>query len=192
VLARRAGGSEDIRDMGGIAFRAPVLAALFLIVALATLAMPGSANFVGEFYILLGVFNSKLAIAIIAFTGVVLASLYVLRLLIRTMHNRVGPRVESREISLRDGAIVAPLVLVILALAVYPQLPLGRSQAAARASVKTAQAVAHPPARPGLVGPPTQQGAPQGTLPPEQQAPPPGQSGAAPQGQTGGQVQVQP
>ena len=41
--------------------------------------MPGSANFVGEFYILLGVFNSKLAIAIIAFTGVVLASVYVLR-----------------------------------------------------------------------------------------------------------------
>ena len=55
LLGERAGGSEDIRDMGGIAFRAPVLAALFLIVALATLAMPGSANFVGEFLILLGV-----------------------------------------------------------------------------------------------------------------------------------------
>ena len=55
LLAERAGGSEDIRDLGGIAFRAPVLAALFLIVALATLAMPGSANFAGEFLILLGV-----------------------------------------------------------------------------------------------------------------------------------------
>ena len=41
VLSRRAGGSEDVRDMGGIAMRAPVLAALFLIVALATLAIPG-------------------------------------------------------------------------------------------------------------------------------------------------------
>ena len=48
LLAARAGGSEDIRDMGGIAFRAPVLAVLFLIVALANLAMPGFANFVGE------------------------------------------------------------------------------------------------------------------------------------------------
>ena len=46
--------------MGGIAFRAPVLAALFLIVALATLAMPGSSNFVGEFLILLGVFEAKI------------------------------------------------------------------------------------------------------------------------------------
>jgi NADH-quinone oxidoreductase subunit M len=173
LLARRAGGSEDIRDMGGIAFRAPVLAALFLIVALATLAMPGSANFVGEFYILLGVFNSKLAIAAIAFTGVVLASVYVLRVFIRTMHNRVGSKVESFDISARDAVVLVPLVLVILALAVYPQLPLGRSEAAAKSSVKTAQAVAHPPERPGLVGPPTQQNAPQGTLPPQEQAPAP-------------------
>src|SRR5690606_4293926 len=57
-LAARAGGSEDLRDMGGMAFRAPVLATLFLIVALATLAMPGSSNFVGEFLILLGAFDT--------------------------------------------------------------------------------------------------------------------------------------
>ena len=54
--------------------------------------MPGSSNFVGEFLILLGVFNAKIVIAIIAFTGVVLASVYTLRLFIRAMHNRVGPR----------------------------------------------------------------------------------------------------
>src|SRR5919201_5726470 len=60
ALAARAGGSEKLRDMGGIAFRAPVLASLFLIVALANLAIPGSANFVGEFFILLGTFKAKL------------------------------------------------------------------------------------------------------------------------------------
>ena len=79
LLAERAAGSEDIRDMGGIAFRAPVFAALFLVATLATLAMPGSANFVGEFLILLGVFNAKMAIALIASLGVVLASVYALR-----------------------------------------------------------------------------------------------------------------
>src|SRR5437588_4709115 len=63
ALAARCGGSEKLRDMGGIAFRAPVLASLVLIVTLANLAMPGSANFVGEFFILLGVFKAKLAIA---------------------------------------------------------------------------------------------------------------------------------
>jgi NADH-quinone oxidoreductase subunit M len=145
VLGRRAGGSEDIRDMGGIAFRAPVLASIFLIVSLATLAMPGSSNFVGEFLILLGVFKAKLAIAIIAFSGVVLASVYALRLFIRAMHNRVGPGVQSREISIRDGAVLVPLVLVILFLALYPQLALHRSEGSVKTAVFEAQTLAHNP-----------------------------------------------
>ncbi|HUB37118.1 MAG TPA: NADH-quinone oxidoreductase subunit M [Solirubrobacteraceae bacterium] len=140
VLRRRAGGSEDVRGMGGIAFRAPVLAAIFLIVALATLAMPGSANFVGEFLILLGVFKAKLAIAIIAFAGVVMASVYALRLFIRAMHNRVGGGVDSREISLRDGAVLVPLVAVILFMALYPQLALKRSEGSTKKAVASAQA----------------------------------------------------
>jgi NADH-quinone oxidoreductase subunit M len=103
--------------------------------------MPGSANFVGEFLILLGVFKAKLAIAIIAFAGVVMASVYALRALIRTMHNRVGDSVGSREIDPLDGAVLVPLVAVIVLLAVYPQLALRRSESATNASV-TAAAVA--------------------------------------------------
>ena len=146
LLSERAGGSEDIRDMGGLAFRAPVLAAFFLIVALATLAMPGSANFVGEFLILLGVFNSKIVISIVAFSGVVMASVYALRVYIRTMHNRVGPSDRSRELTLADGLVLAPLLLVILFFAVYPQLALHRSEGSATAAVAAAQAIANPPA----------------------------------------------
>ncbi len=140
LLSRRAGGSEDIREMGGIAFRAPVLASLFLIVSLATLAIPGSGNFVGEFLILLGVFNAKLVFAIIAFSGVVLASVYALRLFITAMHNRVGPSVDSREISLSAGAVLAPLIAVVLFLALYPQLALHRSERAVRSAVAPANA----------------------------------------------------
>ncbi len=134
LLAARAGGSEDLRDMGGIAFRAPVLATLFIIVTLATLAMPGSANFVGEFFILLGVFESKLAIAIIASTGVVLASVYALRMYIRTMHNRQGPAVTSFEMSFRDGLVIVPLVLAILAFAVFPQRAVDAGEPAVQAA----------------------------------------------------------
>jgi NADH-quinone oxidoreductase subunit M len=144
VLSRRAGGSEDVRDMGGIAFRAPVLASVFLIVSLATLAMPGSSNFVGEFLILLGVFQAKLVIAIIAFTGVVMASVYALRLFIRAMHNRVGAGVDSREISVRDGLVLVPLVAVIVFMAVYPQLALHRSEGSTKAAVASAQAALKP------------------------------------------------
>jgi NADH-quinone oxidoreductase subunit M len=134
LLAARAGGSEDIRDMGGIAFRAPVLATLFLIVTLATLAMPGSANFVGEFLILLGVFQSKLAVAIIASTGVILASVYALRMYIRAMHNRQGLTVTSFEMSARDAIVLVPLVLAIIAFAVFPQRALDAGEPAVKAA----------------------------------------------------------
>ncbi len=146
LLAARAGGSEDIRDMGGVALRAPVLAVLFLIVALANLAMPGSANFVGEFYILLGVFQDKPVYAILAFTGVALASVYTLRLFIRAMHNRVGPRVESSDLKVADGLVLVPLVLAILAVALYPQLPLEKGEKTVVASVAAARDLAGPPA----------------------------------------------
>jgi NADH-quinone oxidoreductase subunit M len=140
LLAQRSGGSEDIREMGGIALRAPVLAGLFLVVALATLAIPGSSNFVGEFLILLGVFKAKLVIAIIAFSGVVMASVYALRLFIRAMHNRVSVTVQSRDIGLLDGAVLVPLIAVIVFLALYPQLALHRSEDSVKAAVAASHA----------------------------------------------------
>jgi NADH-quinone oxidoreductase subunit M len=144
ALAARTGGSEDLRQMGGIAFRAPVLATLFLIVAFATLAMPGSSNFVGEFLILLGVFKSKLAIAIIAFSGVVGASVYALRMFIGAMHNRQGPGVTSREIEWREAIGVVPLVGVILVLAFYPQFILKRSEPTVKATIAAASSYSQP------------------------------------------------
>ena len=125
LLAARAGGSEDIRDMGGLAFRAPVLAALFLIVALATLAMPGSSNFVGEFLILLGVFKAKIVDRDRRLRP---ASCWPRSTRCGCSSARCttasGPRVESREMTLRDGLVLVPLVLAILALALYPQFAL--------------------------------------------------------------------
>jgi NADH-quinone oxidoreductase subunit M len=120
-------GTEDIREMGGMALRAPVLAALFLIVALATLAMPGSANFIGEFYILNGLFEAKIVFAFIAISGVAMSAYYALRLYQQTMHNRKPEGLLSREIGLRDGLVLVPLVLCIVGLALYPQLILERT-----------------------------------------------------------------
>jgi NADH-quinone oxidoreductase subunit M len=142
VLTERA-GTEDLREMSGMALRAPVLAALFLIVTLGTLAMPGSANFIGEFYILTGLFQAKIAYAIVATVGTVLAAYYAIRLFQRTMHNRKPEGIESREISLRDGAVLVPLVACIVALALYPQLILKRTDTAfvpGGASVETTEA----------------------------------------------------
>jgi len=190
LLAARAGGSQDIRDMGGIAFRAPVLAALFLIVALATLAMPGSANFTAEFLILLGVFQSKIVIAIIAFTGVALASVYMLRAFIRTMHNRQAEGVVSRDVGFGDALVLVPLVLLILAFALYPQFALEKGERGTVRSIEAAKAIIEPEAAaPAAAAPgggavpggaPAGGADPSGGVPAPQEIPVP-QDGGAPQ-----------
>ena len=68
----------------------------------------------------------------------VLASVYALRMFIRAMHNRVGPRVSSRELGLLDAAVLAPLVAVIVFLAVYPQFALHRSERSVKSAVAAA------------------------------------------------------
>jgi len=129
-LALRAEGHESLDWMGGTAFRAPVLAAVFLIVALATLAMPGSSNFVGELYILFGTFQTKIVYGLLASAGVALAAVYMIRFYQRSMHGPAGAHVESRDLALgRELAVIAPLVLVILALGVYPNFLLHRIDA---------------------------------------------------------------
>ena len=135
VLYRRS-GTEDLREMGGMAMRAPVLAALFLVVTLATLAMPGSSNFVGEFFILNGVFQEKIVYAVIATIGIVLAAFYALRLYQRTMHDRKPEQLASREITWREAVVVAPLVACIVAIALWPGLIVERGEASVEAALE--------------------------------------------------------
>jgi NADH-quinone oxidoreductase subunit M len=142
VIARRAEGSESIARLGGMAFRAPVLASLFLLVTFATLAMPGSSNFVGELLILFGTFEDKLVYGLVASMGVVLAAVYMIRVFQRTMHNREGPAVESREMGRIHLAAVAPLVAVIVALGVYPNFVVERTEATTVRKIQPARAVA--------------------------------------------------
>ena len=126
ILVERA-GTDDIRRMGGLATRAPVLAALFLIATLALLAMPGSANFIGEFYILNGTFQEKIVYAFVAAIGIVLAAYYALRLYQAAMHNRKPDGIESREVGLVRGTVLTGLVACIVGLALWPGLILHRA-----------------------------------------------------------------
>jgi NADH-quinone oxidoreductase subunit M len=142
VIAARAGGRESLSELGGMAFRAPVLATLFLILTFATLAMPGSANFIGEILILFGSYEDKLVYGLVASLGVVLAGVYMIRVFQRTMHNRVEPAVQSREMGGLDLAAVAPLVAVIVALGLYPNFVVERTETSTTAAIEQARDVA--------------------------------------------------
>jgi len=129
LIAERT-GSEEIGAMGGLAKRAPVFAVIFLIVTMGTLAIPGSANFIGEFFILNGLFEFNVAIAIIASVGVAMAAFYALRMYQRTMHDPLPDGADSREISFRDGLVIVPMVLCTVVLAFCPQLIIHGSEPA--------------------------------------------------------------
>jgi NADH-quinone oxidoreductase subunit M len=101
--------------------------------------MPGTANFVGEFYILNGVFQEKIVFALIASVAIAMAAYYALRLYQASMHNRKREDVESKEIPLREGAILGALVACIVALALYPQVILERSDESVTESVNAVQ-----------------------------------------------------
>jgi NADH-quinone oxidoreductase subunit M len=138
LLAART-GTDDVARMGGLATRAPILAALFLVATMALLAIPGSSNFVGEFYILNGIFQAKIVFAFVAAIGIALAAYYALRMYQHAMHNRKPEGVESREVGLLDGAVIAGLVACIVALAFYPGLILHRAEGSTSASVSASQ-----------------------------------------------------
>jgi len=146
VIALRAGGSESLAELGGMAFRAPVLAGLFLVTSLATLAMPGSGNFIGEILILFGAFEDNLVYGLVASAGVVPAAVYMIWLYQGTMHGRTGPVVASREIDAVNLAAVAPLVAIVIALGVYPHFVVSRTERDTEHSIEAARMVAgHPP-----------------------------------------------
>jgi NADH-quinone oxidoreductase subunit M len=120
LISRR--GSRLIADYGGVQKVAPVLAGTFLIGGLATLSLPGLAPFVSEFLVLVGTFARYPVIGIIATFGIVLAALYTLVLYQRTMTGPVKPEVSAMpDLRARELLVVAPLVVLLIFLGVYPK-----------------------------------------------------------------------
>jgi NADH-quinone oxidoreductase subunit M len=118
-------GTRDLRQLSGLERRMPWFYVLFLVATLAGLGMPGMNTFVGEFTIMLGAFQLSWVYAVLAGGGVVLACWYMLRLHQGLMHDPLKPITERvRDISFREGAILAPLVALMILLGVFPR-PVG-------------------------------------------------------------------
>jgi NADH-quinone oxidoreductase subunit M len=116
-------GTGDFRMLGGLARGRPVLATICIIVGVCALAVPGSATFASEFLILLGAFQAAWWLGTIASVAIVLAAMYMLRWISAILHDREGVAVgEHRPHELAPGAFlaIAPLVIAILALSVWP------------------------------------------------------------------------
>ena len=121
LIKRR--GSRDMNAYAGVDRVAPVLAGLLLFAGLNTLSLPGLASFVSEFMVLAGTFSRHPAYAVISTLAIVLAALYILIMYQRTMTGPVPADVQEKVTDLngRERLAMAPLVLLILLLGVFPK-----------------------------------------------------------------------
>jgi NADH-quinone oxidoreductase subunit M len=181
IIAR--GRSHLIEDYGGIATLAPLLAGLFLVAGLSSLALPGMNSFVSEFLILVGSFPRYPAFTVLATVGIIFAALYVLWVYQRVAQGPVRgaavasslaegvnpvtgrPRLAPHEnasrlrgdpafpdLNRREIAVLAPLVVLIIGLGVYPKPMLDvitPSVQATMTEVGLTDPVAAQPAQPG-------------------------------------------
>jgi NADH-quinone oxidoreductase subunit M len=123
-----AGGIErrattgDFSRLGGFARGRPVLATVLMTTGIIALAVPGSSAFAGEFEILAGVFSVGWGYAVVGAVAIVLAAMYMLRLISAVLHESPGPAVSPQALDLRPAELsaVVPLVACLLALSVWP------------------------------------------------------------------------
>jgi NADH-quinone oxidoreductase subunit M len=123
-----------IVDFGGLWSLTPIFAALFLVVTLSSIGLPGTNGFVGEFLILLGAFQTRPWAGALGTLGVVLGAVYMLRLYKRVFFGEVTVE-ENRsltDLSGRELAVMIPLVVMILWIGFYPKPFLSRIEPTAQ------------------------------------------------------------
>jgi len=157
--------TRDLAAYGGLAKILPVYSVFFMILTLASIGLPATSGFTGEFLVLLGAFGASwkmylagsstmLALAASAVLGVVLGALYMLRFAQSFLFGRLKtPHGAPADLTLREGLILALLVVAIGGLGLFPAEPLAKTELAARryqslvmtarvpAQTKTAEAV---------------------------------------------------
>ncbi len=114
--------SRDIARYGGLVHRMPFYAFTFMVFTLASVGLPGTSGFVGEFLSLLGAFQANTWVALLAATGVILGAAYMLYLYRRVIFGKlVREDLKSiLDLSPREIAVFAPMILVVFWLGIYP------------------------------------------------------------------------
>jgi len=115
--------TREIAAYGGLVNRMPVYAACFMVFTMANVGLPGTSGFVGEFLTMLGAFIANTWVAIFAATGVILSAAYALFLYRRVVFGAlVKPALQTIEdLTLREKALLIPLVAATIFLGVYPK-----------------------------------------------------------------------
>jgi NADH-quinone oxidoreductase subunit M len=137
-------GTRDLRELGGFMTRAPILAGLGMVAAMAALGLPGLSSFAAEFLQLTGLFARSAALGVVSTLGVILAAAYVLRLYQTAWHGPLRGRAQGEgrlDLALGDYVALAPTLAAVVLLGLVPGLAV--RQAASALSHVSTSAAAH-------------------------------------------------
>ncbi|MEN8374865.1 MAG: NADH-quinone oxidoreductase subunit M [Gemmatimonadota bacterium] len=131
-----------IEAYGGLAAVTPMLATAFVITALASIGVPGTSGFVGEFLALLGTFETHPFVAVVAGLGVIFAAYYMLPMVQRIFFNAVDDPDNERllDLSPREAVVLAPLLALMIWMGVQPGPFLRRMETSVESVVERVQA----------------------------------------------------
>ena len=115
--------SREIADYGGLVHRMPSYALVFMVFMLASVGLPGTSGFVGEFLVLTGTFQVNAWVALLAATGVILGAVYMLYLYRRVIFGQLTKEslAAIRDMNGREIAVFAPLLLIVFIMGIYPE-----------------------------------------------------------------------
>ncbi|QFT81374.1 NADH-quinone oxidoreductase subunit M [Roseovarius sp. THAF27] len=116
--------TREIDAYGGLVNRMPAYALIFMLFTMANVGLPGTSGFIGEFLTLMGIFKVNTWVALVATSGVILSAAYALWLYRRVvLGDLIKESLKSiKDMTQREKAIFAPLVVMTLLLGVYPSL----------------------------------------------------------------------
>ena len=125
--------TREISQIEGIATRAPWLAALFMILLLGSIGLPLTNGFIGEFLLLLGIFETNIWIAAIAGLTIIFSAVYMLRMYQRTMLGKPGEAsLGIRDISFTEAIPLIPIVVMVFWIGIFPNFFLNLAEPAIR------------------------------------------------------------
>ena len=128
--------TREISELGGLQKPAPLLAAVFTVVMLSSVGLPGLNGFVGELLVLLGAFNAHRWWAVVAAAGVILAAVYLLWAYQRVFHGPAsGANAEMPDLRWREGLVMVPFLAAIVFMGVYPKPVIDRVEPAVDAII---------------------------------------------------------
>ncbi|HEY3489102.1 MAG TPA: NADH-quinone oxidoreductase subunit M [Candidatus Deferrimicrobiaceae bacterium] len=130
--------TRQISDFGGIAKIVPLFTLTFMLVTFSSIGLPGLNGFVGEFLIMLGAFKTSPIATVFATSGVILAAVYMLWMVQRVLFGKLtnAHKLHLTDMNPREIAYMAPLILFIFWIGVYPQPFLRKMDASVNAFVQ--------------------------------------------------------